>query len=146
MAEAPFQRSTRQRRVILEELSALRTHPTASELYEVVRKRLPRISLGTVYRNLEIMHQAGMVLKLAYGSESRFDGNTQEHHHVRCVQCDRVADLHDVPVQAPRLRAQNPLGYEIVGYQLEFLGICPECQVHVEDDDGLAGSDARASH
>jgi Fur family transcriptional regulator, ferric uptake regulator len=142
MADAPFQRSTRQRRVILEELSALKSHPTASELYEVVRKRLPRISLGTVYRNLELMHKAGMVLKLAYGSESRFDADVREHHHVRCVHCDRVADLYEVPVQPPRLKAEHPLGYEILGYQLEFIGVCPDC---LENEADLPRAPMKAS-
>ncbi len=128
MAEAPFQRSTRQRRVILEELKKLTSHPTASELYEVVRQSLPRISLGTVYRNLDLMWQAGLILKLDYGKEARYDANTAEHHHIRCVRCDRVDDLHDWPVRTPRLDAENPHGYEVLGYDLEFRGLCPDCR------------------
>ena len=72
----PFQRNTRQREVILEELRKLRSHPTAPVLYEIVRRRLPRISLGTVYRNLELLAKSGVVRKLELSdSEARFDGN-----------------------------------------------------------------------
>jgi Fur family ferric uptake transcriptional regulator len=58
---------TRQRRVILEELRKVNTHPSADEIYEIVRKRLPRISLGTVYRNLEILSESGDIQKLEPG-------------------------------------------------------------------------------
>ena len=84
---------TRQRRVILEELRKVNTHPSADEIYEIVRKRLPRISLGTVYRNLEILSEYGDIQKLEPGcSLKRFDGNPNEHCHIRCVSCDRIAD------------------------------------------------------
>ena len=80
-----FQRVTRQRRVILEELRKLTSHPTAPALYEVVRRRLPRISLGTVYRNLELLARAGFIQRLdLQGAEARFDGNPEHHYHVRC--------------------------------------------------------------
>ena len=128
MAEAPFQRQTKQRKIILEELKGLKTHPTASELYELVRKRQPRISLGTVYRNLELMHQFGMVRKLPYGHEARFDADVSEHYHLRCIRCDRVEDMHDVPLHAPKLKVDDPHGYELVGFELEWRGICPGCR------------------
>ena len=71
-----LQRNTRQRQVILEELQKLTSHPTAAVLYDIVRRRLPKISLGTVYRNLELLARMGMVQKLELaGGEARFDGN-----------------------------------------------------------------------
>ena len=96
----PQTRMTRQRMVILEELKKVRTHPTADELYAMVRARLPRISLGTVYRNLDFLAETGEILKLeAAGSIRRFDGDIRPHQHIRCTNCGRVGDvMSSVPV------------------------------------------------
>ena len=75
MSDTKLRRNTPQRRIILEELCAVTTHPTAGELYGIVRRRLPRVSLGTVYRNLEVLYANGVINKLDYaGAEARFDG------------------------------------------------------------------------
>ena len=85
------QRNTQQRRIILEELQGVRSHPTAVDLYELVRHRLPKISLGTVYRNLELLSRQGTIRKLDFGGEeARFDGDLMRHEHVRCVRCGRM--------------------------------------------------------
>ena len=120
-------RMTRQRKVILEELRKVKTHPSADEVYEMVRKRLPRISLGTVYRNLEILSESGDIQKLEPGcSLKRFDGDTSEHCHIRCVRCDRIADapLPDVKFDLELVESSD---FEITGHRLEFLGLCSEC-------------------
>ena len=117
---------TSQRKVILEELKRVTTHPTADEVYEMVRKRLPRVSLGTVYRNLETLSAAGVILKLP-GTPMRFDGDTREHHHVRCIHCSRVGDLHIQKKIVLEEDVRNLTDWEIVGHQIEFLGICPGC-------------------
>jgi Fur family ferric uptake transcriptional regulator len=119
---------TRQRRVILEELRNVKTHPSADEIYEIVRKRLPRISLGTVYRNLEILSESGDIQKLEPGcSLKRFDGNPTAHCHIRCVRCDRIADAPMVPDLEIDLERVNSTDFEIIGHRLEFLGVCPTC-------------------
>ena len=120
-------RMTRQRKVILEELCKVKTHPSADEVYEMVRKRLPRISLGTVYRNLEILSESGDIQKLEPGcSLKRFDGDTSEHCHIRCVRCDRIADapLPDVKIDLEKVKSTD---FEITGHRLEFLGLCSDC-------------------
>ena len=121
-------RRTRQRQVILEELRKVDTHPSADEVYEMVRKRLPRISLGTVYRNLEILSQNGEIQKLELGSSlKRFDGIAANHHHIRCIHCDRVADApedFDVTINHDLKKATD---FKILGHRLEFTGICPDC-------------------
>ena len=124
-----FQRTTRQRKVILEELRMLDTHPSAADLYEIVRRKLPRISLGTVYRNLELLASSGAILKLeSGGGQARFDGNPDRHHHVRCSVCGRVDDVHR-PVGDRGLAKIGTLeGYEITDFRLEFIGVCPACQ------------------
>lgn len=121
-------RMTTQRQVILDELSKLKTHPTAGELCDIVRKRLPRISLGTVYRNLEILSRVGMIQKInTAGQEMRFDGDTSLHYHIRCVDCGRVAD---VMLDAPHgldAMAEEVSDFDILGHSLEFVGRCPDC-------------------
>ena len=82
-----LQRNSRQRQVILEELRKLTSHPTAAVLYAVVRRRLPKISLGTVYRNLELLARMGVVQKLELaGGEARFDGRSLGT--TMCGACD----------------------------------------------------------
>ena len=121
-------RNTRQRQVILEELRKLKTHPTADELYEIVRKILPRISLGTIYRNLELLANEGIIQKLDQaGGRSRFDGNPENHYHVRCLRCGRVDDVMVEPIKAIDRTGQVIKDYDIMGYRLEFIGICSRC-------------------
>ncbi|MHB8789530.1 MAG: Fur family transcriptional regulator [Desulfobulbaceae bacterium] len=122
-------RLTTQRQIILEELAKVKTHPTASELYDMVRKRLPRIGLGTVYRNLELMAENGMILKLEVGgTQKRFDATTDTHYHVRCANCGKVDDI-DTPVMDELVReAAASSSYQVLGHHVEFSGICPGCQ------------------
>jgi Fe2+ or Zn2+ uptake regulation protein len=121
-------RMTRQRKVILEELRKVNTHPSADEVYEMVRKRLPRISLGTVYRNLEILSESGDIQKLEPGCNlKRFDGNPSKHSHIRCIRCDRIADVPMVPGFEIDLEQVKATNFEITGHRLEFLGVCPQC-------------------
>ena len=129
MAVGKLRRNTPQRRVILHELSQMTSHPTAAQLYAVVRQRLPRISLGTIYRNLEVLHEDGLIHKMEFaGAETRFDGNLNLHHHVRCTVCDRVDDIHSMdPDLAPAQPAELG-GFQITGHRLEYFGICPDCR------------------
>ena len=120
-------RNTPQRRVILEELRKLESHPTAAELFAIVRARIPRISLGTVYRNLEVLHEGGQINKLELaGAETRFDAMTHPHLHIRCTRCHKVEDLPDAGLM---LDTPSELaGYAIEGSRQEFFGICPACR------------------
>jgi len=129
METGKLRRNTPQRKVILEELCRLKSHPTAADLYAVVRQRLPRISLGTVYRNLEVLHEDGVIRKMEFaGTESRFDGNTEQHYHVRCTGCGRVQDIFQLdPGLAPSQPAELA-GFQITGHRLEYFGICPDCR------------------
>ena len=129
MAQRKVQRNTRQREVILEELRKLRSHPTAVGLYELVRRRLPRISLGTVYRNLELLAAMGEIQKLGPGAaQARFDGNTDRHDHLRCIDCGRVDDLPGAPLDLAQVKHNDLSGYKLLGYRLEFVGVCPGCR------------------
>jgi len=137
--KAKARRSTPQRRIILEELRGMSTHPTASELYESVRRRLPRISLGTVYRNLEVLHQDGQINKLTRaGGEARFDAILEKHLHLRCRRCGAIHDLPQDslaghPFFDPRRLEPSSAeteGFLIEGFELEYSGVCPECRNH----------------
>ncbi len=140
MVSEKARRNTRQRAVILEELRNVTSHPTASELYDLARKRLPKLSLGTVYTNLELLARTGVIRKLEIGgSAARFDGDTQRHYHVHCVRCGRVDDTHDVPDDFLRTGDVNFGGYEILDSYLGFIGICPACATCESGDDALRG-------
>ncbi|MDE7371172.1 MAG: transcriptional repressor, partial [Desulfovibrio sp.] len=119
-------RMTRQRAEILAELRKAKTHPTAEEIHAKVRRALPRISLGTVYRNLELLAQAGEILRLEGGHGRRFDGDVSPHLHVRCVRCGRVADVCG-PAPAPELEGLSAAGFGILGARIELAGLCERC-------------------
>lgn len=122
-------RVSKQRKAILETLQNTRCHPTADEVYEIVRQRLPHISLGTVYRNLEILSSTGVIKKIQLGGpQMRFDDCTKDHDHIRCVHCGRVDDLPLNPLNPCEEALQKECGYKIIGHCLEFMGICPQCQ------------------
>ena len=122
-------RMSKQRRTILETLQDIHCHPTADEVYEIVRRKLPHISLGTVYRNLEILSSTGVIKKIQLGgARMRFDDSTRDHDHIRCVRCGRVDDLPLNPLNPCEEALQQECGYKIIGHSLEFIGICPQCQ------------------
>lgn len=128
MQEHPSMRLTTQRQIILEELLKVTSHPTANEVYDMVRKRLPRIGLGTVYRNLELMAETGMILKLEVGgTQKRFDATVTPHYHVRCMECGKVDDI-KMPVQEDINEiAAQACHYQIFGHHIEFTGLCSDC-------------------
>ena len=121
-------RLTSQRQVILEELQKVTSHPTASEVFDMVRKRLPRIGLGTVYRNLDLLAERGIIKKLeAGGEQKRFDGDTSQHYHVRCVKCGRVEDIFIERSKELEKRAASYCNYKILDHHVQFSGICSKC-------------------
>lgn len=120
---------TAQRQVILDELRKLKSHPTAGELCQIVRKRLPRISLGTVYRNLEILSRVGAIQKIdVSGVEMRFDGTVDNHYHLRCLDCGRVMDVEMPTLAGLEQTVGEHSDFEVLGHRLEFLGRCPACR------------------
>ncbi len=122
-------RMTPQRQVILEELRKVRSHPSADEIYALVRKRLPRISLGTVYRNLEVLSELGEIQKLeAGGALKRFDGNPENHYHIRCTCCGKLADAPFRVMEHIEKKLDGATDFAVFGHSLEFLGLCSECR------------------
>lgn len=121
-------RMTPQRRRILDELTRRCDHPTADQIYDAVRADLPHISLGTVYRNLDVLVQEGLATRLdAPGGQARFDADTQPHYHVRCRRCGRVDDVVADALEPLLLPHAQCLDYEITGVRVEFEGLCSTC-------------------
>ena len=121
-------RMTRQRQVILQEIRKVMTHPSADEVYEMVRRLIPRISLGTVYRNLEVLSELGEIKKIEIcGKLKRFDGNITDHYHIRCLNCHRIDDVPEHIHFDFNSSLNSHTGYAITGHRLEFVGLCPEC-------------------
>ena len=118
--------------IILDELSKVRSHPTAYEVYEMVRSRLPRISLGTVYRNLEHLSSNGQIRRLDLGQgQRRFDAVVDDHMHIKCLSCGRVDDVPLNPsmkITTIKGIVSSQSGYEVLGCGMDFLGICPKCK------------------
>jgi Fur family ferric uptake transcriptional regulator len=121
-------RMTKQRALILQKLRSTVSHPTADEIYAMVRTELAHISLGTVYRNLELLAESNEVQKLEYaGFQKRFDGNVRPHAHVRCECCGKVADVL-APLPPPDMPADFSVpGFTIHTARLEFFGLCKDC-------------------
>ena len=121
-------RLTSQRQVILEELRKVKSHPTANEVYDMVRKRLPRIGLGTVYRNLDLLAEKGIIKKLESGGEQkRFDGDISPHYHIRCMQCNRVDDIFITRDRELEKSAASSCNYKVLDHHVQFSGICSKC-------------------
>jgi Fur family peroxide stress response transcriptional regulator len=123
------QRETRQRKAIFDFLRKTRSHPTADRIYDSVRKVIPSISKGTVYRNLQVLIESGKVSVLDIrGTLSRYEIRQGAHYHFRCEACGRVVDL-DLPVdpQLDGLIAERT-GFVVSGHQTEFRGWCASCR------------------
>ena len=125
-------RMTQQRQVILEEVMKDGGHPTADEVYERVRKKLPRISMGTVYRNLDILVSSGFISRIEPKlPQMRFDGKTREHYHITCIRCGKIENAPIEPFGDTLNTLEHALGrltkFGIFGHKLEFMGLCKEC-------------------
>lgn len=122
-------RMTNQREIILRELVKSKEHLTADELYDIVKKVMPRISLATVYRNLEILSEAGIIGKLEIsGRQKRFDYDPSDHDHIYCAVCHRVDNLNIERSGDEARKMASVEGYTVTGYRLEIIGICESCQ------------------
>jgi len=122
-------RKSKQKEAILRVVKGTDSHPTADWVYEQVRREIPNISLGTVYRNLKLLKQEGEILELSLtGTLSRFDGITQNHYHFRCEQCGRIFDLDEPVNKTLDNRIAQKTDFVVTNHRLEFCGLCKDCQ------------------
>lgn len=126
--EGVGQRSTRQRQAVYSYLYAVNHHPTAEDVYHAVKRRLPRVSLATVYNALELFVRSGLASKLTYGdAAARYDIRTDAHSHARCLACGRVDDVEAIPALR-WLRAIRTRHFTATGFRFEILGRCRACR------------------
>lgn len=119
------ERKSKQRDAIISELQSRCDHPTAMELYLSVRKVIPNLSLGTLYRNLAKLEENGMILRIPDGSTDRFDGHAEPHTHFKCSSCGKVYDI--LSYKNNFLYISDEKISQICSYNLMLFGICKSC-------------------
>ena len=132
-----LKRATRQKQVVLNVVKEL-AHPTADEVYEHVRKELPRISLATIYRNLEVLAEEGLISRLEPDRlPRRYDQEVTTHLHMTCIRCGAVENISAELSGDTFASLERTVGkltkYGIFGHHLEFIGLCSRCSDFNED-------------
>ncbi len=125
---------TSQRKAVLDALTESKGHPSAEEVYLVVKKRNPKVALGTVYQALSVLEEIGLI-EAKHWSESpvRYDLNTEPHYDIRCTRCGAVAEIPDMELEdfAERVRENTP--YKVTKAALVIEGVCPDCLMEDQD-------------
>ncbi|MFD1179689.1 peroxide-responsive transcriptional repressor PerR [Paenibacillus puldeungensis] len=123
-------RITPQRHAILTFLMESMSHPTADEIYRSLEPRFPNMSVATVYNNLKMLIEAGMVRELTYGdNSSRFDADVSNHYHIICERCGKIKDFMYPSLEDVEQKAAEMTGFQISGHRLELYGVCNECRM-----------------
>lgn len=129
--EAHGQRCTEQRSAVYRFLACTDQHPTADEVFTVVRREIPDISLATVYKALETLVSCGLAVKLTYGDDSaRYDARTDDHYHSRCLRCGVVRDVAGSAESLPQVHVGE--GFRVEGFRVEVVGYCAACAGEME--------------
>jgi len=120
---------TAQRRTVFAMILDRQDHPTADQVYEQVRRRLPTISRTTVYRVLDSLVGLGLITKICHpGSAARFDPKVHRHHHLVCLYCERIMDLEEQRLNRIAWPDVRRYGFEIRDYHIHFRGVCAGCR------------------
>lgn len=118
---------TPQRMAIFHFLEGNESHPSAEDIYEAVRRKYPTMSFATVYNTMETLKQERYVRELTIDpTRKRFDPNTAPHHHLVCVRCKKIVDIHR-PFDL-NLTDLEREGFQILDHHIEFSGLCPKCK------------------
>jgi Fur family transcriptional regulator, peroxide stress response regulator len=121
-------RMTPQRHAILAYLLEAYTHPTADDIYKALESKFPNMSVATVYNNLKVFIESGLVRELTYGDDSsRFDADMSDHYHAQCVSCGKIVDFDYPPLSAAEKAAGEQTHFQVQGHRLEVYGTCPDC-------------------
>jgi Fe2+ or Zn2+ uptake regulation protein len=123
-------RQTNQRQLIYDyALNASLAHPTAEQIFQAVRKRLPRISFGTIYRNLDILEKQGLLVPLCYGKEHlRYDAIAENHYHFICTRCDKVENVVCEELLELNNQIKKRHGFKVQFHRMCFYGLCADCR------------------
>jgi Fe2+ or Zn2+ uptake regulation protein len=137
-------RNTKQRQAIYEAIEHHGGHLTADEIYRLVKRRFPRLSLGTVYRNLRVLTAHGSLRELDFGMAVTYFETVKElHYHLICRVCGNITDA-EMPIerrlQAVAGQARNLGGFRIEEHRLDFIGVCARCQSSPEKTGGSGRS------
>lgn len=121
-------RITPQRHAILQYLIDTKSHPTADEIYKALEGKFPNMSVATVYNNLRVFREVGLVKEMTYGdASSRFDFTTHEHYHAICESCGKIVDFQYPGLDEVEQFAEHMTGFKVSHHRLEIYGICPDC-------------------
>jgi Fur family peroxide stress response transcriptional regulator len=120
---------SKQRERVLELLGQTASHPTADWLYQKLKKEFPNLSLGTVYRNLNILAEQKLIQKLPFGStHDKYEVIKCPHYHLVCENCGSVQDFNMPHYTEINQQAQKMIGFRISRHRIDFFGICQTCQ------------------
>ena len=129
--------ATHQRRVIYETVMSMHGHPSPELIYDAVRRKIPSISLATVYKNVRTFLDSGMLreVSLHHGS-LRVEPNESEHHHIVCVRCRQITDLEPDGISAApaRIKQRLPRGFRVTRIAVDVLGICASCAAREKEN------------
>jgi len=122
------QRSTKQKAAIIDYLRSVKTHPSAETVYLALKRKMPRLSLGTVYRNLDAYAQEGKSLTFEVNGQQRFDGDVSPHSHFACEECGGVQDLW-FALPLPKVKKHLSLGASVKSIDVLIKGQCAMCNI-----------------
>ncbi len=122
--------STVQRKVILEELFESEKHLTADEIFQRVKKKISKISLGTIYRNLQVLEELHLVDRVTFKtlSEALYEVHKDPHYHIVCTECHTVKNLGSFRSVSLEPTAEKMTGFQTLGHDVTVYGICPVCK------------------
>ena len=120
-------RASKKRQAIYDALCATKKHPSAEQLYFELKNRIPDLSLGTVYRNLGVLMQDGLVISVGnVGGQERYDANVTPHAHFICTCCGKVDDAEALPLPDYG-EYEKRTGWKLISHSLSFTGLCGDC-------------------
>lgn len=124
---------THQREVIFLAVMSSKGHPSPESLYDEVKRRIPSISLATVYKNIRTFLEAGLMREVSpHHGSLRLEANLADHHHLVCTRCKAIVDLEETDIDPVQLRRELPAGFRVMRYSVEFQGLCPDCSSDIK--------------
>jgi len=119
---------THQREIIFRAVMGMRNHPSPEAIFEKVKREIPSISLGTVYKNIKTFVEAGILKEVSpHHGALRLEANLEAHHHLVCTGCKAIVDIGEAEVEPVHWKRRRPAGFRVDHYSVEFHGVCPDC-------------------